>query len=68
MSERFELKAGSGTLFQHKSKLNERSPDLGGELKLDQDYKAGTTIRLSGWRRANNVISLGIKHPRPSND
>ena len=65
MPDRFELKPGSGTLFNHSSKLSERSPDMGGELRLDADYKAGTTIRLSAWKRANGNISIGIKHPRP---
>ena len=30
-------------------KQNEKSPDYKGELVLDQDYKAGDTVKINGW-------------------
>lgn len=68
MSERYEYKPGSGAIFQHSMKSSERSPDWGGEIRLDQDYKAGDTIRLSLWQKSPTRMSIGIKHPRPPSE
>lgn len=53
-----ERREGSGVLFTNKDKTNPKGPDLQGELKLDQDYKAGDVIKLSGWIRQTSVAPL----------
>ena len=53
-----ERREGSGVLFTNKDKTNPKGPDLQGELKLDQDYKAGHVIKLSGWIRQTSVAPL----------
>jgi hypothetical protein len=42
-------KPGTGSISARGEKPNEKSPDYKGEIVLDQDYKAGETIKLNGW-------------------
>jgi hypothetical protein len=63
----FDRKPGTGTLLS-KDKRTEKSPDFKGELKLDQDYKAGDVIKISAWQRQSNMgplISLSIDNWKP---
>jgi hypothetical protein len=42
---------GKGVLFINFDKKTEKSPDWKGTLMLSKDYKAGDTLKISGWTR-----------------
>lgn len=72
---KFEQKPGSGVLFTNNKKEKPGQPDFTGTLTLDQDYKAGEQIKLSGWRKESaygGLTSLSInnykkeQYPKPA--
>jgi hypothetical protein len=40
---------GRGVLLTNNTKTNSMSPDYKGNIVLSRDYKAGETVKLSGW-------------------
>lgn len=55
---------GQGNLLMNK-KTKDSQPDYYGSLRLDHDYKAGETIRLSAWKKAStygHLISISINN------
>jgi hypothetical protein len=51
-------KPGTGSISARGEKQHEKSPDYKGEIVLDQDYKAGETLKLNGWM---NQYSWGTR-------
>lgn len=49
MSNSFQHKPGTGSISARGEKQNDKAPDYKGEIVLDQDYKAGDTVKLNGW-------------------
>lgn len=49
MNNTFQHKPGTGSISARGKKQNDRAPDYKGEIVLDQDYKAGDTVKLNGW-------------------
>lgn len=61
---------GKGVLFQNDKKTSEKSPDYKGTLLLSRDYKAGQTLKISGWYKKTpqgHLISLSEDNwvPKP---
>jgi hypothetical protein len=68
MSNGHIAQMGKGVLFQNEKKTNERSPDWKGTLLLSKDYKAGQTLKISGWTKATpkyTLISLSEDNWKP---
>lgn len=63
MANKFINRPGSGVLKHNQNRKSENSPDYWGEIVLDKDYSAGSTIELSAWKKAtpqNYLISIKI--------
>ena len=61
---------GKGVLFQNEKKTSEKSPDYKGTLLLSKDYKAGQTLKISGWLKTTpqgHLVSLSEDNwvPKP---
>ena len=59
---------GKGVLFQNDRKTSEKSPDWKGTLLLSEDYKAGQTLKISGWTKQTpkgSLISLSEDNWKP---
>jgi hypothetical protein len=68
-----EQRPGQGVLFINIAKQGAQ-PDYKGTLTLDQDYRAGEQIQISGWKKdtkLNHLISLSVnnykkeQYPKP---
>ena len=62
MAAKFQLRPGQGNLLTSEKK-SEKSPDFRGEIVLDKDYSAGSTITIAGWKKTTPkgyLISLAI--------
>lgn len=62
MANKFQLRPGQGNLLMSEKK-NERSPDFRGEIILDKDYAAGSSITIAGWKKTTPrgyLISLAV--------
>ena len=62
MATKFQLRPGQGNLLTSEKK-SERSPDYRGEIILDRDYAAGSTITIAGWKKVTpkgHLISLSL--------
>lgn len=60
---KFVNRPGQGVLLVNDKKTAEKQPDYKGEIVLDRDYGAGSTIRIAGWRKAtkiNHLIAIAI--------
>ena len=60
---KFTNKPGQGVLLVNANKPAEKQPDYKGEIVLDRDYSAGSTIRIAGWRKTtkiNHLIAIAI--------
>lgn len=59
-----EQRPGQGVLFINIKKQGAQ-PDYQGTLTLDQDYRAGEQIKISGWKKdtkLNHLISLSVNN------
>lgn len=68
MSNSFQHKPGTGSISARGDKKTDKAPDYKGELVLDQDYKAGETIKLNGWINQYNWgtrVGLRIDNWKP---
>lgn len=70
MENKFERKVGTGVLLQEGQKKSPNAPDYKGELRLDQDYKAGELLKVAGWHKASGnpgrfLITLKIDNWKP---
>ena len=62
MATKFQLRPGQGNLLTAEKK-SEKSPDFRGEIVLDKDYAAGSTITIAGWKKTTPrgyLISLAL--------
>jgi hypothetical protein len=62
MATKFTLRPGQGNLLTAEKK-SEKSPDYRGEIILDRDYAAGSSITLAGWKKVTpkgHLISLAL--------
>ena len=63
MAGKFQLRPGQGNLLTNENKKSEKQPDYRGEIILDRDYSAGSSISLAGWRKQTPkgyLISLAL--------
>lgn len=59
---KFQNRPGQGSLLMAEKK-HDRSPDYKGEIVLDRDYAAGSTISIAAWKKATprgHLLSLAL--------
>jgi len=69
MATKFVNRPGSGVLKHNTTRKSDKSPDYWGEIVLDKDYSAGSTIELAGWKKPtpqNYLISMKITDKQPT--
>ena len=49
---------GKGVMFMNAKKTTERHPDWKGQLLVTKDYKAGETLKFTGWTKQSAVGQL----------
>jgi len=64
---------GAGIGFKVKDKKHERAPDWDAVIVLDEDYKAGQTVKIAMWNRQGQsgmFLSMKIDNykPKPKTD
>lgn len=62
MAAKFQLRPGQGNLLTNEKK-QEKSPDYRGELVLDRDYAAGSSVTFAGWIKQTprgHLVSLAV--------
>lgn len=62
--EKFELRPGSGQLWENDRRQSDSAPDFTGKLNID-----GKLLRIVGWRRTSGAgkawLSLRVSEDRP---
>lgn len=62
MPTKYVLRPGQGNL-KTVEKRTEKQPDYRGEIVLDRDYSAGSTIQIAGWKKVTPkgyIISIAL--------
>ena len=54
----YERPPGTGALFSQTKPEGGRGPDWKGDILLEQDYKAGDTLKIAGWIKHTNKGAL----------
>jgi hypothetical protein len=69
MSDYQDRKPGTGVLLSNRNKKSAGSPDWRGELKVEQHYAPGDTIKLAAWTKETKggaLISLKEDNWQPA--
>jgi hypothetical protein len=51
MSDKYELKEGSFTLFENDKKTSDNHPDFKGKIKIPADVVPGAEYYIAGWEK-----------------